>query len=340
MHKVTLIPGDGIGPSIMDAAVRVLEAAGVKFQWDERLAGMAAVEKFNTPIPFETLESIRERRIAFKGPLTTPVGGGFRSVNVALRQEFELYANVRPAMSFEGLETPLRNVNMVIVRENTEGLYSGIEHYIRAEGRNIAAEAISIVTRSGSERVIRYAFEYAKKHKRRKVTIVHKANILKCVSGLFLEVGKEVARDYPSIECTDAIIDACSMKMVMDPSQFDVIVTTNLFGDILSDLASGLVGGLGLTAGSNIGKTAALFEAVHGSAPDISGKNIANPVAVIMAGIMMLEHLGETAAAHRVDKAVREVIKKGKFVTPDLNKHSHCGTREMADEIIRRMKHG
>ncbi len=340
MHKVTLIPGDGIGPSIMDAAVRVLEATGVKFQWDERLAGMAAVEKFNTPIPFETLESVRERRIAFKGPLTTPVGGGFRSVNVALRQEFELYANVRPAMSFEGLETPFRNVNMVIVRENTEGLYSGIEHYIRADGHPIAAEAISIVTRSGSERVIRYAFEYAKKHKRRKVTIVHKANILKCVSGLFLEVGKEVARDYPSIECTDAIIDACSMKMVMDPSQFDVIVTTNLFGDILSDLASGLVGGLGLTAGSNIGKTAALFEAVHGSAPDIAGKNIANPVAVIMAGIMMLEHLGETAAAHRVDKAVREVIKKGKFVTPDLNKHSHCGTREMTDEIIRRMKHG
>lgn len=338
MHKVTLIPGDGIGPSIMEAAVHVLEATGVKFHWDERLAGMAAVEKFDTPIPFETLESIRERRLAFKGPLTTPVGGGFRSVNVALRQEFELYANIRPALSFEGVASVYHDVDMVIIRENTEGLYSGVEHYIRADGRNIAAESISIITQSGSERVIRYAFEYAKKHHRKKVTLVHKANILKCTTGLFLDTGRTVAKEYPGITFTDMIVDACSMKMVMDPKAFDVIVTTNLFGDILSDLASGLVGGLGLTAGSNIGKTAALFEAVHGSAPDIAGKDIANPVAVIMAGAMMLDHVGELDAAQRVAKAVRDVIKKGKHVTPDLTKASTCGTKEMGHEIARRVR--
>lgn len=338
MHKVTLIPGDGIGPSIMDAAVHVLEATGVKFHWDERLAGMAAVEKFDTPIPFETLESIRERRVAFKGPLTTPVGGGFRSVNVALRQEFDLYANVRPAVSLDGVASVYPHVDMIIVRENTEGLYSGVEHYIRADGKNIAAESISIITKSGSERVIRYAFEYARKHKRQKITLVHKANILKCTTGLFLETGREVAAEYPGIQFDDMIVDACSMKMVMNPKAFDVIVTTNLFGDILSDLASGLVGGLGLTAGSNIGKTAAIFEAVHGSAPDIAGRNIANPVAVIMAGVMMLDHLGEIEAARRVDKAVRDVIKKGKHVTPDLNKQAHTGTKEMGDEIARRVR--
>lgn len=338
MHKVTLIPGDGIGPSIMEAAVHVLEATGVKFQWDERLAGMAAVEKFDTPIPFETIESIRERRLAFKGPLTTPVGGGFRSVNVALRQEFELYANIRPALSFEGVSSVYHDVDMVIIRENTEGLYSGVEHYIRADGKNIAAESISIITQSGSERVIRYAFEYAKKHHRKKVTLVHKANILKCTTGLFLDTGRAVAKEYPGIAFTDMIVDACSMKMVMDPKAFDVIVTTNLFGDILSDLSSGLVGGLGLTAGSNIGKTAALFEAVHGSAPDIAGKDIANPVAVIMAGAMMLDHVGELDAAQRVAKAVHDVIKKGKHVTPDLNKASTCGTKEMGHEIARRVR--
>lgn len=338
MYNVTLIPGDGIGPSIMEAAVKVLEATGVKFTWDERLAGMSAVEKFDTPIPFETLESIRHSRLAFKGPLTTPVGGGYRSVNVAMRQEFELYANVRPATSFEGLDTRYKNVNIMIVRENTEGLYSGIEHFIKADGINIAAESTAVITRSGAEKSVRYAFEYARKNKRKRVTVVHKANILKCTSGLFLEVAKEIAKEYPEIEFQDKIIDACAMQMVMDPTVFDVMVTTNLFGDILSDLAAGLVGGLGLTPGANIGKTAAIFEAVHGSAPDIAGKNIANPTAVIMGGVMMLEYLGEHEAAIRVDKAVREVIKEGKFVTPDLNKSSTSGTKEFGAEVARRMK--
>ncbi len=338
MHNVTLIPGDGIGPSIMDAAVKVLESSGVRFHWDTRLAGMAAVEKFDTPIPFETLESIRVNRVAFKGPLTTPVGGGYRSVNVALRQEFELFANVRPAISFEGVESRYQNVNILMVRENTEGLYSGIEHNIKVDGQVIAAESTAIITRSGSEKTTRYAFEYARKNKRKRVTLIHKANILKCTTGLFLEVGKEVSKEYPEIEFTDKIIDACAMQMVMDPSVFDVLVTTNLFGDILSDLAAGLVGGLGLTPGANIGKTAAIFEAVHGSAPDIAGKNIANPTAVIMAGIMMLEHLGEFEAAKRIDKALKDVIRDGKFVTPDLNKNSKCGTTEFADEVVKRLK--
>ncbi|HNF86547.1 MAG TPA: isocitrate/isopropylmalate family dehydrogenase, partial [bacterium] len=283
MYHVTLIPGDGIGPSIMEAAVEVVEATGVKFNWDTRLAGMAAVEKFDSPIPFETLDSIRKNRVAFKGPLTTPVGGGYRSVNVAMRQEFELYANVRPAVSFEGIETRYQNVNILMVRENTEGLYAGVEHSIKVDGKVIAAESTAIITRHESERCIRYAFEYARKNKRKRVTLVHKANILKATTGLFLEIGKEIAKEYPDVEFNDVIIDACAMKMVMDPTQFDVFVTTNLFGDILSDLAAGLVGGLGLTPGANIGKSAAIFEAVHGSAPDIAGKNIANPTAVIMA---------------------------------------------------------
>ncbi|MCB0832369.1 MAG: NAD-dependent isocitrate dehydrogenase [Bacteroidetes bacterium] len=338
MHSITLIPGDGIGPSIMEAAVKVIEATGVDIQWDERYAGLAAVEKFDSPIPFETLESIRKTRVAFKGPLTTPVGGGFRSVNVALRQEFELYANVRPAVSFEGLQTRFKDVNILMVRENTEGLYSGIEHYIKVDGVAIAAESTAVITRAGSERTVRYAFEYARKHKRKRVTLVHKANILKCTTGLFLEVGKQISKEYPEIEFNDKIIDACAMQMVMDPSVFDVIVTTNLFGDILSDLTSGLVGGLGLTPGANIGKAAAIFEAVHGSAPDIAGKNLANPTAVIMAGVMMLEYIGELDAAKRVDQATKAVIKEGKFVTPDLNKTSTCGTKEMGEEIARRAR--
>ncbi|HNO11743.1 MAG TPA: isocitrate/isopropylmalate family dehydrogenase, partial [bacterium] len=257
MYHVTLIPGDGIGPSIMEAAVEVVEATGVKFNWDTRLAGMAAVEKFDSPIPFETLDSIRKNRVAFKGPLTTPVGGGYRSVNVAMRQEFELYANVRPAVSFEGIETRYQNVNILMVRENTEGLYAGVEHSIKVDGKVIAAESTAIITRHESERCIRYAFEYARKNKRKRVTLVHKANILKATTGLFLEIGKEIAKEYPDVEFNDVIIDACAMKMVMDPTQFDVFVTTNLFGDILSDLAAGLVGGLGLTPGANIGKSAA-----------------------------------------------------------------------------------
>lgn len=337
MHKVTLIPGDGIGPSITEAVVRVIEAAGVEIEWDRQSAGMAAVEKYGTPLPEQTLESLRRNKISLKAPLTTPVGGGYRSVNVTLRQEFNLYANVRPAISFEGTDTPYHDVNLVIIRENTEGLYSGIEHFIKADGQNIAAESIAVVTRRGCERIIDYAFRYAQKTQRKKVTAVHKANILKCTSGMFLEIGREVAKSYPGIEFEDKIIDACAMHMVMRPSSFEVIVTTNLFGDILSDLAAGLVGGLGLTAGANIGDQAAMFEAVHGSAPDIANKGIANPTALIMAGTMMLEHMGEFKAARRIEEAVREVIREGKYLTPDLRPSSPYGTADITAAIVDRI---
>ncbi|MDQ7064513.1 MAG: isocitrate/isopropylmalate family dehydrogenase [candidate division KSB1 bacterium] len=338
MHTVTLIPGDGIGPSIMDAAVRVIEASGARIRWERQIAGMVAMETLGTPLPEETLASIRQNRVAFKGPLTTPVAGGYRSVNVQLRQMFKLYANVRPAITFEGTKTPFKNVDMVIIRENTEGLYSGIEHEIRADDEILAAETIALITRAGSERIIRFAFEYARKHGRKRVTVVHKANILKTTTGMFLEIARNMANDFPDIEFNDRIIDACAMRMVMSPQEFDVIVTTNLFGDILSDLAAGLVGGLGLIAGANIGHEYAIFEAVHGSAPDIAGKNIANPTAVILAGVMMLDHLHEHEAARRIEQAVREVIRECRCVTPDLKPDSGFGTQDMADEIIRKMQ--
>ena len=335
MHKITLIPGDGIGPAIVAATTRVIEATGVKIEWDRQLAGMAAVEKYSNPLPEATIESIRQTRIALKGPLTTPVGGGYRSVNVTLRQTFNLYANVRPAISFEGTDTLFKNVNLVTIRENTEGLYAGIEHFIKVDEETIAAESSAVITRKGSERIIEYAFEYARKAKRKKVTLVHKANILKCTSGLFLEIGREMAKQYPDIEFDDRIVDACCMQMVMKPEIFDIIVTTNLFGDILSDLASGLVGGLGLTVGANIGKDAAIFEAVHGSAPDIAHLGIANPIATILAGSMMLEHLGELDAGRRIEQAVRDVIREGDCLTPDLKKGSTHGTDDLADAIVK-----
>ena len=337
MHKITLIPGDGIGPSIIDATVKVIKAAGVEVEWDTQLAGMAAVEKFSNPLPDATLESIRATRLCLKGPLTTPVGGGYRSVNVTLRQTFNLYANVRPAVSFAGTDTIFKNVDLMTIRENTEGLYAGIEHFIKVDEEKIGAESIAVVTRKGSERIIRYAFEYARRAQRKKVTLVHKANILKCTSGLFLEIGREIAKEYPEIEFDDRIIDACCMQLVMKPEQFDVVVTTNLFGDILSDLAAGLIGGLGLTAGANIGTDAAIFEAVHGSAPDIADKGIANPTATILAGVMMLEHIGELTAARRIAQAVRDVIRDGEFVTPDLKPGSAFGTKDIAEAIIRRV---
>jgi isocitrate dehydrogenase (NAD+) len=338
MHRITLIPGDGIGPSIVDAAIEVIEATGVKIVWDRQLAGMAAVDQHGNPLPDATLDSIRANRLCFKGPLTTPVGGGYRSVNVTLRQAFNLYANVRPAVSFEGTDTVFKNVNLMTVRENTEGLYAGIEHFIKVDDEKIAAESIVLVTRKGSERIIRYAFEYARKAQRRKVTLVHKANILKYTSGLFLEIGRDIAQEYPDIEFDDRIVDACCMQMVMKPESFDVIVTTNLFGDILSDLAAGLIGGLGLTAGANIGADAAIFEAVHGSAPDIADKGIANPTAMILAGAMMLEHIGELTAARTIERAVRDVIREGQTVTPDLKKDSPYGTRDIAEAIAARVQ--
>ncbi len=335
MHNVTLIKGDGIGPSIMDAAVRIITASGVKINWEVADAGMAAYDKCGNPIPDETLASIDRNRIVFKGPLTTPVGKGFRSINVALRQQYDLYANARPAKSWKGAQTLYKDVDLVIVRENTEGLYMGLEHFLTNQ-KDIATST-AVVTRKGAERIVEYAFKYARENGRKKVTVCHKANILKCSSGLFLDVAREVAARYPDIECEDKIVDAICMHLVMNPHQFDVIVTTNMFGDILSDLAAGLVGGLGLTAGANIGQDAALFEAVHGSAPDIAGKNIANPVAVIMAGVMMLHHMGEHAAADRIQAATEKVVAEGKQVTPDLNPNSGAGTIEMADAIIAAM---
>jgi isocitrate dehydrogenase (NAD+) len=335
MPTVTLIPGDGIGPEITDAAKRVVDAAGVRITWEVHDAGLKAIEKYKDPLPASVLESIQRTTIALKGPLTTPVGSGFRSVNVALRKEFDLYANVRPARSFEGVTSHWDTVDLVVVRENTEEFYAGIEHYI--DPAKSAAETIGIVTRAGCERIIRYAFEYARKHDRKKVTLVHKANIMKFTGGLFLNVGREIAPQYPDIEFNDRIVDNMAMQLVMDPSQFDVIVTTNLFGDILSDLCSGLVGGLGLAPGANIGYKVAMFEAVHGSAPDIAGKGIANPAAVILASAMMLEHLGELSAARRIQDAVRAVIKEGTHVTRDLKPARPVGTAEMADAIINKL---
>jgi len=335
MHTVTLIPGDGIGPSIAEVAVRVIAASGVAVEWERVEAGMAAIDRYKDPLPPQVIESIKRTRVALKGPLTTPVGSGFRSVNVALRKEFDLYSNVRPARSFDGVPTRYSEVDLVIVRENTEEFYAGIEHYI--DPARSAAETIGVVTRSGSERIIRYAYEYARKHGRKKVTTVHKANILKYTGGLFLEVAKAIAAEYPDITSNDRIVDNMAMQMVLNPHQFDVIVTTNLFGDILSDLASGLVGGLGLAPGANIGYNAAIFEAVHGSAPDIAGKNIANPAAIVLAGALMLRHMDEPAAAGRIERAVAAVLKEGKYVTRDINPAAPVGTTEMGEEIIRKL---
>jgi isocitrate dehydrogenase (NAD+) len=334
-YTITLIPGDGIGPEISQAATRVIEATGVKIEWEIFEAGFKAIEKHKDPLPQAVIDSIAKNKIALKGPLTTPIGTGFRSVNVALRKEFDLYSNLRPAKSIDGVRSRYENVDLIIVRENTEEFYSGIEHYVDAS--KSAAETIGIVTRAGSERIVRYAFEYATKHNRKKVTVVHKANILKYTSGLFLNVARSLSKEYPAIEMNDKIIDNMAMQMVINPYQFDVIVTTNLFGDILSDLASGLVGGLGVAPGANIGYDIAIFEAVHGSAPDIAGKNVANPSAIILASAMMLDHIGESGAARRIERAVACVIKEGKRVTKDLNPSNSVTTDQMANAIVEKL---
>jgi isocitrate dehydrogenase (NAD+) len=314
--RVTLIAGDGIGPEVTAGAVRAIEATGASIDWEPAAAGAGAIPAHGAPLPEATLESIRRNRICLKGPLATPIGGGYRSVNVALRQEFDLYANVRPARTFAGLKNRYEAVDLIVVRENTQGEYSGIEHFI--DPTKNAAESISIITRFGSDRIVRFAFELARARGRRKVTLVHKANILKMTSGLFLQVGREIAQSYPDIQFTDIIVDNCAMQLVRDPTRFDIVVTTNLFGDILSDLTAGLVGGLGLIAGANIGESAAIFEAVHGTAPDIAGQGIANPTAVMLAGAMMLDHLGQRERAVRLESAVREAIAAGLDLTPDL----------------------
>jgi isocitrate dehydrogenase (NAD+) len=333
---VTLIPGDGIGPDITEATVRVLEASGADIEWDRQEAGSAAVPTHGDPMPDETLASIGRTRVALKGPLETPVGEGFRSVNVALRKSFDLYANVRPAHVMM-LGGKFDKVDIVLVRENTEGLYIGIEHYVRiGDDPRAAAESLAVITRFGSQRVIRYAFEYAVAHGRKKVTLVHKANILKFSQGLFLDVGREIAKEYAGrVEFEEQIVDAMAMKLVLYPERFDVLVTTNLFGDILSDLISGLVGGLGLAPGANIGASAAIFEAVHGTAPDIAGKGVANPGALILAACLMLDHLGDTARAGRIRAALEATIRERKSVTRDLG--GTASTREFADAIIARL---
>src|SRR6185436_15085641 len=304
---VSLIEGDGIGPEIAAATVRAIEAAGGALDWERGDAGMGAVQKHGDPLPQATIDSIRRTRLALKGPLATPSGGGYRSVNVTLRQQFDMYANVRPARTIPGVPSRYEGVDLVIVRENTEDLYAGVEHYV--DPRRTAAESIAIITRFGSERIIVYAFEYAKRHGRKKITLVHKANILKMSNGLFLETGKEVAQRYPEIQFEDMIVDATAMKLVTAPERFDVIVTMNLFGDILSDLTAGLVGGLGVAPAANIGSLdeasgVAMFEAVHGTAPDIAGRGIANPTGLMLSACMLLEHVEQREAAARLRKGV------------------------------------
>ena len=332
----TLIPGDGIGPEITAAVVEVLDALGSPFAWERHEGGMAAVAKGGDPLPPALLESIRRTRLALKGPLTTPVGGGFRSVNVRLREEFKLYANLRPARTL----IPggrYDDIDLVLVRENLEGLYVGFEHYIPV-GDDPQAVAISsgINTRAGSRRIAEFAFDYAVRHGRRKVTIVHKANVLKALTGVFLDTAKQVAQKYAgSVECDERIVDACAMQLVLKPWQFDVIVTTNLFGDILSDEIAGLVGGLGMAPGANIGVDAAIFEAVHGSAPDIAGKGIANPLALLLAAGMMLDHVGRQAESARLRAAIDAVLREDNVRTGDLG--GTATTAQMTKAIVRRL---
>jgi len=331
-HRVTLIPGDGIGPELAEATCRVLDASGVAFEWEPVEAGEAAIATHGTPLPDHVLESVKRNRIALKGPITTPVGSGFRSVNVSLRQALDLYANLRPARSMKGLETRYEGVDLVIVRENTEDLYAGIEHMV---GRD-AAESIKIITREASERIARFAFDYAVANGRRKVTAVHKANIMKLSDGLFLESCRTVAADYEGrVEFEDRIVDNMCMQLVQKPELYDVLVLPNLYGDIVSDLAAGLVGGLGVAPGANIGTEAAVFEPVHGSAPKYAGLDKANPTAMILSGALMLRHLGYPDEATRLETAVRDVIAEGTATTYDLG--GATGTAGFADAIIDRL---
>jgi isocitrate dehydrogenase (NAD+) len=330
---ITVIPGDGIGPEITRASLRVLDALDAGFDYEMVDAGLAALEHHGELIPEETLESIRRTRVVFTGPLTTPVGKGFRSINVTLRKEFDLYANVRPVVSLPGTRARYEDIDIITVRENTQGAYLAADARISDDGQT--AESKMVVTRTGCARITRYAFELARRESRRKVTIVHKANILKTVSGMFLDVAREVAEEYPDIEAEEMIVDATCMKLVMDPWQFDVIVTTNLFGDIISDLCAGLVGGLGLAPGANIGEHAAMFEAVHGSAPDIAGRGIANPCALLLAGALMLSHLDMEDHARRLRAAIRDTLEAGDRVTPDVG--GDGTTQSMADAIIERL---
>jgi len=332
-HQLTLLPGDGIGPEVTEAAVKVIDAAGVGIDWDRhRVIGATAVERGRPALPPDVVDSIQERGTALKGPVTTPVGQGFTSVNVQLRQRLDLYANVRPATSLQGLNTPFDDVDLIIFRENTEGLYSGIEYF---DERLEIADSIARVTKQGSERIIRFCFEYARAHDRNHVTLAHKANILKKTSGLFLDIGHEVAAEYPEIGFDDSIIDNLCMQLVTNPENYDCIVSTNLFGDILSDLTAGLVGGLGVTPGANIGDELAVFEAVHGSAPDIAGQNVANPTAMIRTAVMMLRHIEEEQAATAIEEALFDMYRRGDVLTPDVG--GDATTSEFADALADRV---
>jgi isocitrate dehydrogenase (NAD+) len=337
-HRVTLIPGDGTGPEVTEAMRRVVEATGVAFDWDVQEAGADVIDKYGTPLPDSVLDSIRTNKVAIKGPITTPVGTGFRSVNVAIRMLLDLYANLRAVKSIKGIQSRYEGIDLIVVREATEGLYSGVEHEVIPDQ---AAESIRIITRKGSERIVRFAFDYARANGRKKVTAVHKANILKATCGLFLKVAREVAEDYPDIEFNDRIVDNMAMQLVLRPHEYDVLVMPNLFGDILSDLSSGLVGGLGVAPGANIGEDMAVFEPVHGSAPKYAGQNKVNPTATILTGVLLLRHLGQKEAAQRVENAVAAVIGAGESVTFDLkptrDDPTAVGTQEMADAIIAAM---
>ncbi len=359
MYRVTFIAGDGIGPEVAWAARRCLDATGVAFHWDERLAGQAAIASFNTPLPEETLQSIRDNRVALKGPVTTPIGTGFRSVNVALRQRLNLFACVRPCRTYAGVRSPFQQVDLVIIRENTEDLYAGIE-FSAGEPRTRelitqlrawtnqpiqpdAAISIKPISAVATERLVVFACEYAIAHGRKKVTAVHKANIMKCTDGLFMETARRVAQRYDGrLAFEDRLVDATCMQLVLRPQGFDVLALPNLYGDILSDLCAGLIGGLGLAPGANLGEDAAVFEAVHGSAPKYQGLNKVNPTAMILSGVMLLQHLGEREAAERLDRAVAAVLREGAQVTYDLqvtrDDADAVGTKEMADAIIERMK--
>jgi isocitrate dehydrogenase (NAD+) len=325
---VTLIPGDGIGPEVSNAAVRVLDAAGAEIEWERHIAGREALEKYGNPLPPEVLESIRRNCVALKGPITTQVGGGFKSINVQLRQELDLYANLRPSRSLPSIPSKFEGVDIIVVRENTEDLYSGLEHTV-VPG---VVESLKIITEKASLRIARFAYEYARRHGRKRVTAVHKANIMKLSDGLFLDCVRRVAKEYPEIQSDDRIVDNMCMQLVMRPEEWDVLLLENLYGDIVSDLCAGLVGGLGVVPGGNIGVDVAVFEAVHGSAPDIAGKDLANPLALIRSGIMMLYHLHKDEVAGRVRKALREVVVNQKIRTHDLG--GKAGTTEFTDAVV------
>lgn len=327
-HNITLIKGDGIGPEVISSVVKIIEATGVEINWESVEAGNKTMASQGTPLPKNVVDSIKKNKIALKGPVTTPIGQGFRSINVELRQSLNLFANIRPIKSYIGVDSIHKDVDIVIVRENTEDLYAGIEHMVGED----AAESIKIITRKASERICRYAFEFARKEGRKKVTLAHKANIMKLSDGLFLESGKKIAKEYTDIEFEDIIIDAMCMKLVQFPQDYDIIVAPNLYGDILSDLCAGLIGGIGLAPGANIGENISVFEPVHGSAPDIAGKNLANPTSAILSGIMMLKHIGEYESAIKIEKALAKVLKNKDTTTIDLG--GKLGTKEFTIEII------